>query len=237
MKENEPKIDRTRHAVYTKACREEIIKHIAAHYPEEQVDEVFETFQNRYAEYLNAWDEDLGGEKNFRNKGAGGTFDSIALLCLYSVCKDVISVSELEEMETNLVLSTFKALSKLRIANGNRAFIKKILYKSFTSAKKSGDQYQDFVMKLYPFDKNKPIHYEFGTCPIVDFAKKFHLEEAMPAMCNADYPAMACMRIKLIRPETLAFSDKCDYSFVGDEELYAKEHPEYVDENGFRRNR
>ena len=30
---------------------------------------------------------------------------------------------------------------------------------------------------------------------------------------------------------------RCDYTICGDQDPYAKEHPEYRDENGYRRNR
>lgn len=32
------------------------------------------------------------------------------------------------------------------------------------------------------------------------------------------------------------YAFKCDYTICGDRDEYLKEHPEYVDEEGFRRN-
>ena len=31
--------------------------------------------------------------------------------------------------------------------------------------------------------------------------------------------------------------DRCDYTICGDKDPYVKEHPEYQDENGYRRNK
>ena len=43
---------------------------------------------------------------------------------------------------------------------------------------------------------------------------------------------------KLIRRTTCANGSKCDYTVCGDNrDPYVKEHPEYVDEHGYRRNR
>ena len=37
--------------------------------------------------------------------------------------------------------------------------------------------------------------------------------------------------------DTCANGCKCDYTVCGDQDPYLKEHPEYRDENGYRRNR
>ncbi len=42
---------------------------------------------------------------------------------------------------------------------------------------------------------------------------------------------------KQIRRTTCANGSKCDYTVCGDRDPYVREHPEYVDEAGYRRNR
>lgn len=84
--------------------------------------------------------------------------------------------------------------------------------------------------------KNQPIYYEFTACPIAEFAKQHDLLEVMPAICNPDYAAMELLHARLVRMTTCADGCKCDYSICGDRDEYLKEHPEYVDEAGFRRN-
>ncbi len=44
------------------------------------------------------------------------------------------------------------------------------------------------------------------------------------------------LHARLVRTTTCADGCKCDYTICGDRDEYLKEHPEYVDEAGFRRN-
>ena len=74
--------------------------------------------QRQYAVFLSDWRTDLGGKKNFHN-GVGGTYDCIAIMSYYVVCKAVTSFREIEEMEENQILPTFR---KLKIVNCNKPF-------------------------------------------------------------------------------------------------------------------
>lgn len=42
---------------------------------------------------------------------------------------------------------------------------------------------------------------------------------------------------RLVRTTTCVNGDKCDYTICGDRDEYLKEHPEYRDEHGYRRNK
>ena len=97
MNDNELQFDRTCHVLYTKACKQQIQGKIALHYPPEQREAVWEQVQRQYVRYLADWRTDLGGKKNFHN-GAGGTYDCVALMSYYTVCKEVTSLAEIEEM-------------------------------------------------------------------------------------------------------------------------------------------
>ena len=90
MKDNELQFDRSCHALYSKACKKQIRSKIALHYPEARQEAVWERVQRQYAEFLSDWRTDLGGSKNFHN-GAGGTYDCIAIMSYYAVCRDVVS--------------------------------------------------------------------------------------------------------------------------------------------------
>ena len=59
----------------------------------------------------------------------------------------------------------------------------------------------------------------------------------MPALCNVDFAAMELLHARLVRTTTCVDGCQCDYTICGDQDPYAKEHPEYRDENGYRRNR
>ncbi len=233
MKDSELAFDRSCHVLYSEPCKKEILSKIALHYPEAEREAVWERVQRQYVEFLSDWRTDLGGRKNFHN-GAGGTYDCIAIMCYYAICKDAASFREIEEMEENLILPAFR---RLRFVDINKRFWKKLMYLAFVSAKKRCDAWHDYEMDVAPFDKNRPIYYEFTACPAAEFAKKFGLTEIMPALCNVDYASMELLHARLVRTTTCVDGCRCDYTICGDQDPYAKEHPEYRDEAGFRKNR
>lgn len=233
MKDNELKFNRSCHVLYSKPCKREILGKIALHYPDEEREAVWERVQRQYADYLSVWRTDLGGKKNFHN-GTGGTYDCIAIMSYYAVCKAVASFREIEEMEENLILPSFRRLSKF--VDCNKPFWRKLMYRAFVRAKAGCDKWHDYEMDVSPFDKNRPICYEFTACPAAEFAKRFGLTEIMPALCNVDYACMELLHAKLVRTTTCADGCECDYTICGDRDEYLKRHPEYRDAAGFRRN-
>ncbi len=232
MKEKELNIDFSCHVLYSKKCEKEVKKSIALHYPSEEREGVFEAFQKKYVEFLSDWRKDLGGKKNFHN-GIGGTYDNIALMTYYVVAHGVVTTKEIGEMLENIFLPSFK---KLRFVNYNKHCWKKPMYMAFAKAKSRCDKWGDYDMRIDPYDKKEPTHYEFHSCPVAEFAKKHGLNEVMPALCNIDYRAMECLHVKLVRKNTCSNGDKCDYTFYGDKDERLKGHEEYVDEEGYRRN-
>ena len=233
MKNKELVFNKKAHVLYSKACEKEIKSKIALHYKKEKCESVWTKVQLQYIEYLKSWRTDLGGKKNFHN-GKGGTYDCIAIMTYYAVCKEVTNFKEIEEMEENLILPPFK---KLSFVNCNKPFWKKLMYKAFISAEKKCNQWCDYKMKVYPYENNKPIYYEFTSCPAAQFAKQFGLTEIMPALCNVDYKSMELIHAKLIRTKTCVDEDKCDYTICGDKDEYISAHPEYIDDKGYRRNK
>ena len=233
MKDNELQFDRSCHVLYSRPCKKQIKAGIARHYPETERETVWEQVQRQYVEFLSDWRTDLGGKKNFHN-GAGGTYDCIALMAYYTVCRAVTSLEEIEKMEGELFLPAFRILSK--IVDCNRPLCRKLLHQSFASAQRKCDRWNDYRMTVAPYDPDRPIYYEFTACPVAEFAKQHDLLEVMPALCNPDYTAMELLHAKLVRKTTCANGCKCDYTICGDKEAYGKEHPEYRDETGYRRN-
>ena len=234
MKDTELQFDRTCHVPYSKPCKKQIQAKIALHYPETEQDEIWEKVQKQYVGFLSDWRTDLGGKKNFHN-GAGGTYDCIALMAYYTVCRSVTDLNEIEEMESELFLPAFRLLSKF--VDCNRPFFKMQMYKSFANAKRQCDSWHDYEMYVAPFDEDKPIYYEFTACPAAEFAKRHELLEIMPALCNPDYAAMELIHARLVRKTTCSNGCKCDYTICGDKDPYLNEHPEYRDELGYRRNK
>ena len=111
MKNSELQFDRSCHVLYSNACQKQIQAKIALHYQEDEREAVWERVQRQYAAFLSDWRTDLGGGKNFHN-GVDGTYDCIAIMSYYAVCRDVVSFREIEEIEENLILPTFRKLSK-----------------------------------------------------------------------------------------------------------------------------
>ncbi len=50
--------------------------------------------------------------------------------------------------------------------------------------------WNDYKMYVAPYEKGKPIYYEFTECLVEEFARKYDLLEVMPALCNPDYKAI-----------------------------------------------
>ena len=107
----------------------------------------------------------------------------------------------------------------------------------FRDAKRQCDRWHDYEMTVAPYEKGKPIYYEFTACPAAEFAIKHGLTEVMPALCNVDYASMELIHARLVRTTTCVDGCKCDYTICGDRDPYLKDHPEYRDEAGCRRNR
>lgn len=124
MNDSDLKFDRSCHALYTKQCKQQILEKIALHYPEKQRAGVWDSVQRQFVEFLSDWRTDLGGSRNFHN-GRGGTYDCIALMSYFKVCRSVTSLKEIEEMEGALFLPAFKILH--RFVNCNRPFWKHMM--------------------------------------------------------------------------------------------------------------
>lgn len=234
MDDNALQFDRTCHALYTKPCKAQIQEKIALHYPRQECESVWERVQRQFVSYLADWRTDLGGFKNFHN-GVGGTYDCIALMSYFTVCREVTFLDEIEAMEGALFLPAFRKLSKF--VDCNKPFFKRLMYLSFCNAKKQCDKWGDYQMHVAPFQKDDPISYEFTHCPVAEFAEKHGLSEIMPALCNPDYTAMELIHARLIRTTTCSNGCRCDYTICGSRDSYPAKHPEYRDEAGYRRNR
>ncbi len=162
------------HVIYSDACKKIIQEKVAIHYPEDK-EEIWQQIQQQYVDYLKKWRTDLGGKRNYHN-AQGGTYDSIAMMCYWVVCKEKTDIKEVEEMMNSQFLPSF---SKLSFVDINKPFWKKILYYSFKVAAKKCSKWPDYDMRVAPYKKDEPIYYEFKTCPIADFARELSLQEVM----------------------------------------------------------
>ena len=90
----------------------------------------------------------------------------------YTACRSVTSFREIEEMEEDLILPSFR---RLRFVDCNKPFWRKLMHRTFLSAQKGCDRWHDYEMKVAAYDKDGPIRYEFTACPAAEFAKKHGL--------------------------------------------------------------
>mgnify|MGYP002646627225 CR=1 FL=1 len=143
-------------------------------------------------------------------------------------------IKAIVEMEENLILPIFR---RLRFVDCNKPFWRKLMYKAFVRAKSGCDKWHDYEMTVAPYETDKPIYYEFTSCPAAEFAIRHGLTDIMPALCNVDFASMELLHARLIRTNTCVNGCRCDYTICGDKDPYVKSHPEYRDEAGFRRNK
>ena len=115
MKDDELQFDHSCHVLYSKTCKKEIQSKIALHYPEAEREMIWEKVQRQYVDFLSDWRKDLGGKRNFHN-GAGGTYDCIAIMNYYVVCKPVTSFREIEEIEENLITCRMYKAGSVKMA-------------------------------------------------------------------------------------------------------------------------
>ena len=54
------------------------------------------------------------------------------------------------------------------------------MHMAFLRAKAGCDKWHDYEMTVAPYEKNKPIYYEFTACPAAEFAIRNGLTEIMP---------------------------------------------------------
>lgn len=233
MRDEDLVFDRKSHVIYSQECKKAIMGCVARHYPPDEIDAVFTKIQQQYASYLKDYRTDLGGKANFHN-GVGGTYDCIAVFSYYAVCKEVTSFQEIEEMYGGLILPAFE---KLRFVDANRPIFRLLLYLAFAVSAKKCAKWGDYKVTVHPMRKGEPIRYEFTACPVAEFAREHDMLAILPALCNVDYAAMECLRARLVRTSTCGNGTVCDYAICGDRDSYLKEHEEYRDEQGYRRNR
>lgn len=134
MKDSKLQFDWNCHALYSKPCKKQIQKKIVHHYPKKEQEAVWERVQCQYVDFLSDWRTDLGGKKNFHN-GVGGTYDCIALMAYYTICKEITNLEEIEEMESAVVLPVFRVLSKF--IDCNKPLFKKLCIRSLRMPKRN----------------------------------------------------------------------------------------------------
>ena len=230
MNEKDLPIDRSKHAVYTKNAEKCVQKLLRRYYDEQTAETLWEKIQLQYCEYLK--DEPALGSA----KITVSIYDPILIFAWYAVVPEKPPLEDVQQDIYDCFMGGFTVLGK--IFNLNRRFDRKLASRIF---KKTSDTRNEEIKRLpasfrmggFNYDEqNGAIRYSFTQCPNAEFAKRHHMEDVLPVMCNCDHFAMQKLHAALIREGTCVTSDRCDYCIVGDQSPMAKAYELKQLENG-----
>ena len=230
MREKDLPFDRTKHVCYTRNAKKCVQKLLRRYYDEAMAAELWEKIQLQYCEYLK--DEPALGSA----KITVSIYDPILIFAWYAVVPDKPPIEEIQQDVYDCMMSSFTVLGKLFNLNrrGDNRLAGKIFKKTTDlRAEESKRLPESFRMVGYDYDKaNGIIRYRFDQCPNAEFAKRHHMEDVLPAMCNCDHMAMQKLHASLIREGTCCTGACCDYCIVGDQSPMAKAYELVKKENG-----
>ncbi len=230
MKERDLPIDFTKHKVYTKNAKKCVRHLLCRYYDEKTAEELWEKIQLKYAEYLK-------DEPALRDlKVTASIYDPILIFAWYAVIPDKPPLEDVQQEVYECFFGSFGILGK--IFNLNRRRDNRLANRIFRKANdirvEEIKRFPDsFRMGYYSYDKeNGIVRYSFTQCPNAEFAKRHHMEDVLPVMCNCDHLAMRKVHACLIREGTCVTAGECDYCIVGDKSPLAEEYELVKAENG-----
>ena len=230
MKEKDLPIDRTKHALYTRNAKKCVLKLLRRCYDARAAAGLWEKTQLKYVEYL----KDEPALKDL--KITTSIYDPILIFAWYEVAAKKPPRAEIQQEICKSFFGSFDILGK--IFNLNRRLDNRLANRIFRKANdirvEEIKRFPDsFRMGFYSYDDvNGIVRYSFTQCPNAEFAKRHHLEDVLPLMCNCDHLAMQKLHAALIRKGTCVTSDHCDYCICGDQNPLAKMYELVSMENG-----
>ena len=222
MREKDLPIDRTRHAVYSKNAKRCVRRLLRRYYDEKTTEELWEKVQLQYVEFL----KDEPAMKDLKIKTS--IYDPILIFAWYKVVPDKPPLCEVQQDIYRSFFGSFDGLGK--IFNLNRKLDNWLASRIFRKANdirvKEIERFPaSFRMGFYSYDSdNGVVWYSFTQCPNAEFARRHHMEDVLPVMCNCDHLAMQKLHACLIREGTCLTSSQCDYCIVGDKNPLAAEY-------------
>ncbi len=230
MKEIDLPFDRTKHVVYTKQAKNCVLKLLHRYFDEKTAEDLWEKIQLQYCEFLK--DEPaLGGVKITTS-----IYDPILIFAWYQVIPEKPLLEDVQLDVYESFMSSFDMLGKIFDLNRklDNRLASRIFQKSNDIRLKEIKQFpESFRMGSWSYDKeNGIVRYSFTQCPNAEFAKRHHMEDVLPLMCNCDHLAMQKIHATLIREGTCVTSAECDYCIVGDRHPLANEYELVRSENG-----
>ena len=230
MKESSLPFDRSKHALYTKNVKKCVMDLLHRYYDEQTTKRLWEKIQLQYCEFLKE-EPALGGVKITTS-----IYDPILIFAWYKVIPDKPALEDVQQDVFKSFMGSFETLGK--IFNLNRRLDNRLAGRIFQKTsdiriKEIGQYPTSFRIGYYSYDDEKGIiRYNFTQCPNAEFAKRHHMENVLPLMCNCDHLAMQKLHAVLIREGTCVTGDCCDYCVVGDRNPLAKEYDLIKSDNG-----
>ena len=230
MREKDLPFDRSRHAIYTKNAKKCVQTLLRRYYDQPTAAALWEKTQLQYCAFLE--DEPAMGGVKMKTS----IYDPILIFAWYAVIPDKPPLKDVQQDVFVSFMSGFETLG--RLFNLNRRLDNRIANLVF---KKTADQRAreigafpaSFRMEGYDYDReNGVVRYCFTQCPNAEFAKRHHMEDVLPVMCNCDHLAMQKLHATLIREGTCCTCERCDYRIVGDQSPLAGQYELATRENG-----
>ena len=185
MYEKDLPFDRSKHLVYTKKAKKCVQKLLRRYYDAETAEVLWEKIQLKYCDFL----EEEPPLKDL--KITASIYDPILLFAWYAVVPDKPPLEDIQQNIFECFMSGFETLGK--IFDLNRKFDNRMANLAFKSAndireKEIEKHPESFRMGYYSYDRERGIvRYSFTQCPNAEFAKRHHMEEFLPVMCNLDF--------------------------------------------------
>ena len=230
MREKDLPFDHTKHVCYTKNAKKCVQKLLRRYYDEAAAAALWEKIQLQYCEYLK--DEPALGSA----KITVSIYDPILIFAWYKVVPDKPKLEEVQQDIFRCFMGAFDVLGK--VFNLNRRLDNRLASRIFQKANDIRVEEikrfpGSFRMGSCSYDReNGVIRYSFTQCPNAEFAKRHHMEDVLPVMCNCDHLAMQKLHACLIREGTCVESPCCDYCIVGDCHPLAQAYELVKKENG-----
>ena len=230
MRERDLPFDRSKHAIYSKKAKKCVQTLLHRYYDGPTAAALWEKAQLQYCAFL----EDEPPMRGVKMKTS--IYDPILIFAWYAVIPDKPPLKDVQQDVYDCFMGGFDALGKL--FNLNRRLDNRIANIAFKKASdrrvKEIESFPgSFRMQGYAYDgQNGVVRYGFTQCPNAEFAKRHHMEDVLPLMCNCDHLAMQKLHATLIRKGTCCTSECCDYCIVGDQNPIANEYELATRENG-----
>ncbi len=230
MKEKDLPIDLTKHKVYSKTVKDCVRKLLHRYYDDQTASKLWEKIQLQYCEFLKE-EPALAGLKI-----TASIYDPILIFAWYAVIPDKPPLEDVQQDIYRSFFGSFDVMGKVFDLNrktDNRlaaAISQKV---NDIRAEEIRRFPESFRMGSCSYDKeNGIIRYSFAQCPNAKFARRHHMEDVLPVMCNCDHLAMQAIHATLIREGTCITSDCCDYCIAGDRNPIAAMYELVKSDNG-----